>query len=450
MRDELTRRSLLRASPVAAPAAFSIVKPRLVRGAGKEKLQAGLVGCGGRGTRAIFEMMAATENVELTAMADVFEDKLEGSLRRLREADTRELKLLAGQTVVRDGKPHRLTVEELKTDIPARIKVAPDKHFVGQEAFAKLLKTDIDVVLLITPPGHRPLHFEAAVEAGKHVFIEKPIATDPVGTRRVMEAGRKAQERGLTVVSGTEMRYTPQFIETREQIQAGAIGDIVATYAYWFGNAIFHAAERKPGWSEIEWQHRNWYSFVWICGDQLVEQSVHFIDMLDWVMGTHPNKAIANGGRAWRQDDNPVHGDVFDVMDVEFTYPNGVKLTSMSRHYPRYDHLPRRTGPKLVGTKGQSNGSDLARTTEKFVGGMREQALLVNSIRGDGPYINNTQDVAESTMVCIMGREAAYSGQEITWDQVMQSQLDLYPKDLRPGAEIPVPKVRVPGEYRFL
>ncbi len=449
MAQELTRRSLLRTSSVAAPAAFSIVKPRMVRATGKETVKAGLVGCGGRGTRAIFEMMAATENVELTAMADIFEDKLESSLRRLRTADPRELKRLAGQTSIRDGKPHKLTVEELQKEVPARIKVAPDKHFVGRDAYARLLETDVDVVLLITPPGHRPLHFEAAVDAGKHVFIEKPIATDPVGARRVMTAGRKARDRGLTVVSGTEMRYTPKFIETREQIQAGAIGDIVATYAYWFGNAIFHAPERKPGWSEIEWQHRNWYSFVWICGDQLVEQSVHFIDMLDWMMESHPVKAIANGGRAWRQDDNPVHGDVFDIMDVEFTYPNGVTLTSMSRHYPRYDHLPRRTGPKLVGGKGQSNGSDLARTTEEVVGGMKEQALLADSIRGDGPYINNTQEVAESTMVCIMGREAAYSGQEITWDQVMVSQLDLYPKDLSPGADIPVPKPRVPGEYRF-
>lgn len=450
MQEDVTRRQILRVSSTAAPAAFSIIKPHLVRGAGKEKLKAGLVGCGGRGTRAIFEMMAATENVELTAMADAFEDKLEGSLRRLREAEERDLKPLVGQTVLRDGKPHKLTLEELKKEVPERIKVAPDRHFVGQGAYAKLLQTDIDVVLLITPPGHRPLHFEAAVEAGKHVFIEKPVATDPVGTRRVMAAGRKASEKRLTVVSGTESRYTPQVIETREQIQAGAIGDIVATYAYWFGTAIFHASERKPGWSELDWQHRNWYSFVWICGDQLVEQSVHYIDLLDWMMDTHPVKAIANGGRAWRQDDNPVHGDVFDIMDVEFTYPNGVTLTSMSRHYPPHKHLPRRTGPRMVGTKGQSNGRDLARTTESVVGGMKEQALLADSIRGDGPYINNVQATAESTMVCIMGREAAYSGQEITWDQVMQSQLDLYPKDLSPGAEIPVPKPRVPGEYKFL
>ena len=261
MSDSISRRSALRASSVAAAAAFTIVKPHLVRGAGAEKVKVGLVGCGGRGTSAVFELMAATENVEFTAMADVFEDKLEGSLRRLRD-DRNRLKRYVGQTVTRDGKPHKLTLEDLEKKVPETIKVAPDHHFVGQDAFEKLLATDIDAVLLVTPPGHRPLHFEAAIEAGKHVFIEKPIATDPVGARRVMAAGRKARELGLTVVSGTEMRYTPRYMETVEQIQAGAIGDVLATHAYWFGNAIFHAKERDPSWSEIEWQHRNWYSFV--------------------------------------------------------------------------------------------------------------------------------------------------------------------------------------------
>lgn len=448
MPDFISRRSLLKASAIGAPAAFAIVKPHLVRGAGKEKVKVGLVGCGGRGTSAVFELMAANDNVELTAMADVFEDKLESSLERLRS--DRNLKRFAGQTVIRDGKLYQLTVEDMAKKLQAGIKVAPDRHFVGQDAFKKLLATDIDAVLLITPPGHRPLHFEAAIEARKHVFLEKPVATDPVGTRRVIAAGRKAKELGLTVVSGTEMRYTPQYMETVEQIQAGAIGDITAAYAYWYGTAIFHASERKPEWSEIDWQHRNWYSFIWICGDQLVEQQVHRIDLLDWVMKAHPIKAIGNGGRAWRRNDNPVHGDVFDIMDVEFTYPNGVKLISISRHYPRYDHLPVRNGAEVVGAKGRSNCMDMARTKKEIIGGMEEQSRLVNSIRGDGPYINNTEEVAESTMVCIMGREAAYSGQEVTWDQVMQSQLDLYPKDLSPGAEIPVPKPPVPGEYRFV
>ncbi len=447
MANSISRRSLLKTTSAAA--AFSIVKPHLVRGAGKETVKVGLVGCGGRGTSAVFELMAATENAELTAMADVFEDKLEGSLRRLREEPDR-LKRYVGQTVMRDGKPHQLTMEELQKKMATNIKVAPDHRFVGQDAFKRLLATDIDAVLLITPPGHRPLHFEAAVEANKHVFLEKPIATDPVGVRRVMAAGEKARELGLTVVSGTEMRYTPRYIETVERLHAGAIGDIVATYAYWYGNAIFHATERKPGWSEIDWQHRNWYSFIWICGDQLVEQQVHRIDLLDWIMQAHPVKAIGNGGRAWRQDDNPLHGDVFDIMDVEFTYPNGVKLMSMSRHYPRHDHLPIRNGAEVAGAKGRSDCQDLARTETPTIGGMEEQSRLVNSIRGDGPYLNDTEQVCECTMVCIMGREAAYSGQEVTWDQVMQSKLDLYPKDLSPGATIPVPKPPVPGEYRFV
>ena len=168
------------------------MKPHLVRGAGKEKLKVGLVGCGGRGTAAVFELMAATDNVELTAMADVFEDKLESSLDRLRN-DRNHLKRYAGQTVLRDGKPYKVTVEDLEKKLQSNIKMAPDRHFVGQDAFKKLLATDIDAVLLITPPGHRPLHFEAAIEARKHVFLEKPVATDPVGVRRVIAAGRKAR-----------------------------------------------------------------------------------------------------------------------------------------------------------------------------------------------------------------------------------------------------------------
>ncbi len=171
------------ASAISAPAAFSILKPRLVRGVGKEKVRAGLVGCGGRGTAAVVELMAANENVELIAMADVFEDKLEGSLRRLREGTAR-IDRYAGQTILRDGKPHKLTREEIIARLQAGVKVAPDHRFVGQDAFRKRLQTDVDAVLLITPPGHRPPHFEAAVETKKHVFLEKPIGTDPVGVPR--------------------------------------------------------------------------------------------------------------------------------------------------------------------------------------------------------------------------------------------------------------------------
>jgi predicted dehydrogenase len=449
MAGDISRRDLLLTAQAGAPVAFSILSPQTIRGAGKDKVTAGLVGCGGRGTAAVVEMAAASDNVELTAMADVFEDKLEGSLRRLREGEA-GLNRYVGSTIIQDGKPHQLTEEEIRRKLQAAIKVAPDRHFVGQNAFERLLQTDVDVVLLITPPGHRPKHFEAAVEAKKHIFVEKPIGTDPVGVRRFMDAARRSKELGLTVVSGTETRYTQRFMQTVEKIHSGAIGEIVAAYAYYLSTPVFHAKERNPNWGDVEWQHRNWYSFVWICGDQLVEQAVHQVDLLNWVMQAHPVRAIGSGGRAWRREDNPLHGNIYDNMANEFIYPNGVKMTSLIRQFPPHKQVLNQTGVEVVGTKGRSNCADMAGAGANRGGGLEEQALLVNSIRGTGPYVNNAMAVAESTMTAVMGREAAYSGQVVTWDDVMRSPLDLYPKDLSPGARLPVAPVAVPGEYRFL
>jgi predicted dehydrogenase len=448
MQDKISRRKLLSASAGAAPA-FTIVKPRMVRAAGKEKVRAGLVGCGGRGTAAVVELAASNENVELVAMADVFEDKLEGSLRSLREGRV-PLKQYVGSTILQDGKPHKLTEEEIRRKLQDTIKVAPDKHFVGQNAFQRLLETDVDVVMLITPPGHRPLHFEAAIDAKKHVFIEKPIATDPVGVRRVLESARKARDLKLTVVAGTEMRYTQRIMQSVEKIHAGAIGEILQCNTYWLGRPVFHAKQRDPNWSELEWQHRNWYSFVWICGDQLVEQHVHIVDLMNWVMKAHPVKAVGSGGRAWRRDDNPLHGNIYDNMNVEFTYPNGVKMTCLIRHFPNMPHIAVQVGQQVIGTKGRSDCTDLAGPDAVRGGGLEEQPRVLNSIRGDGPYINNVEDVCESTMTCIMGREAAYSGQSITWNQVMQSPQDLYPKELSTGAKLPAVPPAVPGIYKFV
>ncbi|MCU0248315.1 MAG: Gfo/Idh/MocA family oxidoreductase, partial [Bryobacter sp.] len=305
-------------------------------------------------------------------------------------------------------------------------------------------------VLLITPPGHRPLHFEAAVDAKKHIFIEKPIATDPVGVRRVMEAARRARDAKLTVLAGTESRYSYQIKETVEQIHSGAIGDVLSMRAYYLSSPVFHAKQREPHWSEVDWQHRNWYSFIWICGDQLVEQVVHQIDLLNWVMKGPPVKAVGIGGRAWRRADNPLHGNIWDNMNVEFTYANGVKLTAVMRHYPRAEHIYSEVSSEIIGSKGRSNCRDRATSADGLSGGLAEQTLLIGSIRGDGPYFNTALDVCESTLACIMGREAAYSGQLVTWDQVMRSNQDLYPKDLSANATLPPAPIPVPGEYRFI
>lgn len=444
--SSISRRSFVGKSSVAAPAVFTIVKPHQVRGAGKERLKAGVIGCGGRGTAAVADLLSGTENVELVAMADVFEDKLELSLRRLREGWNRRERH-AGAVVMRDGKKHTLTKEELAASIPKKLKVAPDHHFVGQDAYKRLVASDIDIVLLATPPAYRPLHFEAAIAANKHVFTEKPVGTDPVHVRRFMAAVRKSKDLGLTVVAGIQRRFSRDYVDTVEKIQAGKIGDITAAYAYWVGTPVIQQKARDPKWSDAEFQHRAWYSHVWICGGQIVEQHIHNIDVCNWVMGMHPIKVAAHGGAAWRPREE-IYGNIFDHISAEYTYPNGVILASYCRQYPREPGMYRNISELVACTKGRSNCHDMGKPGNN--GQLNEHIAMVDSIRGDGPYVNVGMDVAESTMTCIMGRESAYSGREITWNDIMMSKLDLMPKDLSDSASIPVPPLPVPGKYKFV
>ena len=326
MSSELFRRSFLKGA--AGAAGFTILRPELVRGAGNERLRAGVIGCGGRGTQAVVNLLTGTENVELVAMADVFEDHLEASLANVRDPAFVE------KTVKRNGgPPPQLRVEDLVTAIPKKIKVDPEHHFVGFDAYQKLINSDVDIVLLTTPPGYRPMHFEAAINAKKHVFTEKPIATDPVGVRRFLAAAKKAEELKLTVVSGANRHADVSYKTMVKKIHDGEIGDVLALYAKYIINApVVHADKRDPKWGDMEWQHRNWYSFVWICGDQIVEQHFHNIDLMNWVMGTHPIKVVASGGRAWRTNEE-VWGNIYDHMCSDFEYPNGVRLSSHCRQY---------------------------------------------------------------------------------------------------------------------
>ncbi len=434
----LSRRSLLS----AGAAAFTIAKPWMVRAAGKERLKAGIVGCGGRGTQAVVDMLTGNENVELVAMADVFEDHLEGSLANLR--NPKFLGRHGGILVERGGQPKEMSREELVKDVGPRVKVDPEHHFVGFDAYKKLVNSDIDIVMLTTPPGYRPMHFEAAVEAKKHVFTEKPIGTDPVGVRRFMAAAKKAEQLKLTVMSGAQRHEDKPYVETVQKIHDGAIGDVVALYASYLSGPVFHARERDPKWGDMEWEHRNWYSFIWLCGDQIVEQHFHNIDFMNWVMGTHPTKVVASGGADWRPRE-PLYGNIYDHMASDFTYPNGVRMSSHCRQYPRGCYY--KVWDEIVGTKGRSTGLDLG--TKGISPYVQEHINMVKSIRGDGPYVNQGMAVAESTMTCIMGRESAYSGQEITWDQVMASQLDLQPKAFDYNLKMDPRALPVPGVYKF-
>lgn len=418
----ISRRSFLTKSSVASVAAgaFTIIRPELVRGAGDEKLKAGLIGCGGRGTAAAQQFLHGNDNVELVAMGDIFEDRLEKSLGEIRESK------YAG--------------------VAAKVKIDPDHHFIGFDAYKKVLASDIDVVLLATPPGYRPEHFVAAVEAKKHIFAEKPFGTDPVGVRKVMAASRKAEELKLTVMSGAQRRHEDGYVETRQKVRDGAIGDIVAAYGYWVGTPVIQQKERDAKWSDMVFQHRAWYSFVWLCGDQIVEQHLHNIDAINWFMGAHPVKVFASGGAAWRPR-TEIYGNIYDHIDADFTYANGVHMSSHCRQFrkPTYTEV----SELLVGTRGRTNCKDMGPKggEDPYV---QEHIALVKSIRGQGPYINDGMAVAESTMTCIMARESAYSGQEITWDQMMASPLDLQPKTFDYDMKLEVPPLPVPGEYKFV
>ncbi len=436
--NTISRRGLIQKTGAAAASTFLILKPELVRGAGKEKLKAGLVGCGGRGTQAVIDMMRGTENVDLIAMGDIFEDKLESSLTKIRnEPDS--------------GK------------FQDRIKVDPEHHFIGFDAFKKVLASDIDIVMLATPPGYRPEHFEAAINAKKHVFCEKPFGTDPVGVRRFMAAAKKSEELKLSVMSGAQRRNAVDYMETVKKIQNGDIGDVAALYAYWDGSPVFpikSIADRKPSWGEMAWQHREWYSFVWICGDQIVEQHLHNIDVCNWLMDTHPVEVVASGGVTWRkpEEDPEFYGNIYDHISSDFVYPNGVHMSSYCRQFPKGS--AENVSELIIGTKGRSNGHDMGSGTGQDVRQrfenqrenpyVREHTALIASIRGDGPYVNHGMKVAESTMTCIMGRESAYSGQKLTWDMMMASQLNLQPKTFDYDVNLSVPPLPVPGVYKFV
>ena len=434
--ETVTRRSFLAATSAMA----------LARGASSDRpLRAGIVGCGGRGTQAVANLLTGNENVELVAMADVFEDHLEGSLHNLRENTMNYVKRDDGITVQRNGKTVQLSAQEIAASIQPRIKVDPEHHFVGFDAFKKLINSDVDIVMLTTPPGYRPEHFEAAINAGKHVFTEKPIATDPVGVRRFMAAAKVAEEKKLTVMSGAQRHADKPYMETVEKIHNGAIGDIVALNSNYLSSPVWHANARDPKWGDMEWQHRNWYSFIWICGDQIVEQHFHNIDFMNWVMGTHPIAVIASGGAAWRPREE-LYGDIYDHMTSDFIYPNGVHLASACRQYPGKTY--KQVDDLIVGSKGRSTGRDMGSAgINPYV---QEHIDLIKSITGQGPYINQGMRVAESTMTAIMARESAYSGIKITWDMIMASKQDLQPKEFDYKLKMDPAPLPVPGTYQFV
>ena len=408
-----TRRDFLKSSSVAVAGgalASSLSVTQAVYAAGDDTVKFGLVGCGGRGTGAAGQAMNTSGPTKLVAMADAFDSQLQRSLKIL-------------------SKQHRE-----KVDVPQ------ERQFVGFDAYNKVLNSDIDLVIFATPPGFRPLHVEAAVNAGKHVFMEKPVAVDAAGVRRVLAATKMAKEKNLALAVGLQRRHERRYRETIERLQDGAIGDIVLARAYWNGGGMWVrdrmkiAIELDHVPTEMEYQMRNWYYFNWLCGDHIVEQHIHNLDVINWLKQGYAVTAQGQGGRQVRTGKE--HGEIFDHHVVEFTYGDGTKLFSQCRHIRNCFNS---VSEHAHGTKGNCNiggavirdlqGQELWKFGRGGAGGhQQEHHDLFADLRA-GVLPNEGEYGAMSTMTSILGRMATYSGKEISMDDALNSKLVISPVD---------------------
>ncbi len=420
-----SRRQFLRVS-AAAVAAAPLVAPA-VHAAGGDTLKIGLIGCGSRGTGAAVQALTADKNVKLVAMADAFEDRLNKSLEFLQKEE----------------------------NVAAKVDVKPGMRFVGFDAYKQVIASGVDVVLLTTPPHFRPMHLEAAVEAGKHVFAEKPVAVDAPGVRAVLQTCRKAKKKGLSVVSGLCLRYDNGFREMVRRLQEGAVGQVVALQANDYRGPNW-ARPRQEGWNEMTYQMRNWYNFTWLSGDFNVEQHVHFLDVCAWVMkDEYPVRAIGMGGRQARTA--PEDGHIYDHFSVVYEYAGGARLFSNCRQQKKCKND---ISAQVIGTKGSAQLSERrkglwirASNTWVYDGAKNdmyqtEHDELFASIRKGKP-INNGEYMAHSTLLAIMGRMAAYTGQEITWQMALTSKEELKPSEYSFKGTPPPARVAVPGQTKF-
>lgn len=392
-------------------------------------IKVGVIGCGGRGRGATENVLHAAPNVEIVAMADTFEDRLQYALNYLtsKVANKRKVKELGN-----------------------KINVPKDKQFIGLDAYKKVLASDANYIILATPPGFRPIHLAAAVDAGKNIFTEKPVGVDPVGIRSVIETAKKAEAKKLAIVAGTQRRHQRNYLEAMKRIHGGEIGEIVNARCYWNQGGLW-SKDKQEGWSDLEWHIRNWLYFTWLSGDHIVEQHIHNIDVVNWGLQATPEKATALGGRQQRTAD--VYGHIFDHFAVDFVYPNDVHVLSMCRQIPG---TVGNVSEAFVGTKGTAqtqnrrpckvNGTNVIKPRTDNLPYEQEHTDLIESIRKGEP-LNELKRVAESTMTAIMGRLAAYTGKEVTWDFLMnKSQLSLMPKEVNWEVSLKVPPVAIPGQ----
>ncbi len=428
-RDFVKNSSLLAGGLLAAP----LLKANYFSGS-DTVIRIALIGCGGRGTGAAVQALSTKQNVRLVAMADAFKDRLDSSYTNILEA-----------------------LEDKKD----RIQVKEENKFTGFDAYKQAMAL-ADVVILATPPGFRPIHFEEAVNRGKHIFMEKPVATDPAGIQRVLAAAEKAKAKKLNVVVGLQRRYQNSYRELIKRVHDGAIGDITGAQAWWDNDGVW-VHPRQPGWTEMEYQLRNWYYFVWLCGDHINEQHIHNLDVINWALEAYPVKAQGMGGREVRKGKD--YGQIFDHHFVEFEYGNGALLNSQCRHIKgtmsKVDEL-------LIGTKGKVYCGDARITDHKgkvlyqFDKSKENQPYqtehdeLFAAIAGGDYKFWDAERGAKSTMTSILGRMATYSGQVIEWDKAINSGIDLSPASfdfkadprVMPDAEGNYP-VAIPGVTKY-
>ncbi len=392
-------------------------------------LKAGLIGCGSRGTGAAINFLDAGPNLEITALGDIFEHRMDRCRQELKEN--------------------------------RGIEIPDEKCFLGFDNYKKVIDSGVDVVLLCTPTHFRPAHFEYAVQSRKHIFAEKPVAVDPVGLRTVMAAGRMAESAGLNVVAGTQRRHQRDYLKTFEMVKNGAIGDLVSANCYWNQGRMWHVdAPRQEGWSDMEAMLRDWVNWNWLCGDHILDLHIHNLDVVNWFFEKHPVKAVGFGGRHRLE-----RGNHYDFFSTDFQFDDGRHMHSMTR---QIDGCANNVSEIIYGTKGFTNArnrivdykGNLIWQYEYPVGEngqpmtsvavspyVQEHINLVTAIRTDG-YINETQNVCESNMIGIMGRESAYTGREVTWEEMMNSSMSLGPKEYKFGPVDPVvvPRIApVPG-----
>ena len=403
----------------------------------EDTIKVALIGCGGRGTGAAMQVCSTKQNVKIVAMADAFRDRIDSSYKEL-----------------------TVDAAEGKTSIKNKIDVPEERKYVGFDGYKKAM-AHADVVILTTPPGFRPIHFEEAVSQGKQIFMEKPVATDPAGIKRVLDAAEIAKQKKLNVVVGLQRHYQNSYRELYAKKEL--IGDITSAQAWWNNDGVW-VNPRKEGQTEMEYQMRNWYYFNWLCGDHIVEQHIHNIDVVNWFKGSYPVKAQGMGGRQVRKGKD--HGEIFDHHYVEFHYADGSILNSQCRHIPgtmsKVDEL-------LIGTKGKifcgaahiKDNSDKVifqfdKKNENDPYQSEHDELFAAIAKGEYKFAD-AENGAKSTMTAIFGRMATYSGQVLYWDKLINSGIDIMPKEFAWNAMPPIVPdadgyypIAVPGKTKYI